>query len=98
MAKPPPLGSINCFVDSNAWLGEKIFNFDGTTKGLVKSAIANGAKAGDKVLANYGGQSKECARGYRIVSAPHDNRAGGFWVEDYWTGKTMDNVKGKGGE
>ena len=81
MAKPPALGSINCYIDSRAWLGQKSFGFNGTTLGLVKSAIANGAKAGDKVLANYGGRLKDHAREYRIIAAPHDNRADGFWIE-----------------
>lgn len=77
---PKMLGCINARASSSAWLGKKRFEFDATTKGLVKSAIANGAKVGDKIKANYGGNSKKGARDYTIVSAPHDDRAGGFWV------------------
>ena len=78
-----PLGNVNAHARSVGWLGNKAFDFDATTLGLVKAAIANGAKTGDKVLANYSGTLRNCAREMRIIAAPHDVRAGGFWVEDY---------------
>lgn len=75
------LGTINGYVSSVAWLGNKSFTFDGTLKGLVLSATAIGAKSGDKLKANFGGISKSSARDYTIIAAPHDDRANGFWAE-----------------
>lgn len=76
MRKPKMIGTINGYSKSPAKLGRKSFNFDGTTLGLVKSAIANGAKIGDIVKANFGGGFKPMT----IISAPHDSRANGFWA------------------
>lgn len=78
----PKLGNVNGFVRSSAWLGSKHFEFDGTIKGLVKSAVASGAKAGSAIQANFAGLSKSGARDYRIIAAPHDNRASGFWADE----------------
>lgn len=79
---PAILGNVNGFVKSNAWLGSKRFEFDGTIKGLVRSAIANGAKANAMVQANFAGLTKSGARDYKIISAPHDDRANGFWADE----------------
>lgn len=74
------LGTVNGYVRSTAWIASKKFEFDGTTLGLVKSAIANGAKAGTKVQANFGGRLKSAAREMIIINAPHDERANGYWA------------------
>lgn len=74
------LGTVNGFVNSRAWFGSIQFDFDGTTRGLVRSAYAVGARAGDKLLANYGGRLKSNASQVTLVSAPHDDRAFGMWV------------------
>lgn len=74
------IGTINGFVKSIAWFNGKSFEFDGTTRGLTLSALANGAKEGTKIKANFGGKSIEGAREMVIVSAPHDERAKGFWA------------------
>jgi hypothetical protein len=77
MPAPKMIGTINGFSASPAKIGRKSFMFDGTTRGLVNAARANGAKAGTKVQANYGGGFKS----YVIISAPHDDRCGGLWVK-----------------
>lgn len=81
MAKPKMIGTVNGFIYSRAWLGNKQFGFDGTTRGLVQSAIKIGASDGSAIKANFGGSSKAGARDMTIVSAPHDGRAGGFWAQ-----------------
>ena len=78
MLKKP--GTINGFVKSVAWIGSKAFEFDGTTKGLVRSAVSNGATVGTEVLANFGGRLKSGARKLQIVAAAHDDRAFGYWA------------------
>ena len=70
------LGTVNGYSVSSARLGRKAFTFDGTVKGLTLSAVANGAKAGDNVHANFGGGF----RAYRIHATPWDARANGFWA------------------
>lgn len=70
------IGSIGCRSASPAKFGRKVFSFDGTTRDLVRSAHAAGARAGDKISANYGGGF----RAYQIEAAPHDDRAFGLWV------------------
>jgi hypothetical protein len=70
------LGTVNGYSVSPARLGRKAFDFDGTIKGLTLSALAAGAKAGDKVQANFGGGFQA----YRITAAPWDARANGFWA------------------
>lgn len=80
---PKPLGSINAYVNSLVIVGRKHCHFDGTTLNLVKVAIANGAKVGDTVRANYGGLSPQNATYHMfIIAAPHDQRAGGYWAVD----------------
>jgi hypothetical protein len=74
------LGNVNGFVRSTAWIGKKSFEFDGTIKGLVKSAIANGAKEGSKIEMAIGSRLRSTAKKMEIISAPHDDRAGGFWA------------------
>lgn len=76
MAKPKNIGSIGCFSASPAKFGHRSFQFNGTTKDLVITAQKFGAKVGDKIQANYGGGF----RTYTLVSAPHDDRANGLWV------------------
>jgi len=70
------IGSIGCTSISPARFGKKRFSFNGTTKDLVISAYHAGARAGDKIEANYGGGFRE----YRLVSAPHDDRAFYLWI------------------
>jgi hypothetical protein len=71
------LGTVNGYSVSPARFGRKAFEFDGTVKGLTLAALAAGAKAGDKVQANFGGGFQS----YRISAAPWDARAKGFWAE-----------------
>jgi hypothetical protein len=71
------LGTVNGYSVSPARLGRKAFEFDGTVKGLTLAALAVGAKAGDKVQANFGGGFRD----YRIHATPWDARANGFWAE-----------------
>lgn len=71
------LGTVNGYSVSPAWFGRKAFSFDGTVKGLTLSALASGARDGDKVQANFGGGF----RAYRIRATPWDARANGFWAE-----------------
>lgn len=78
MTKTP--STVNGFVRSTAWINNKAFEFDGTTKGLTRSSIANGAKVGSVILANFAGRIKSDARKMVIISAPHDDRAHGFWT------------------
>jgi hypothetical protein len=68
------LGSINCFIKTGLRVGKTSTHYDGTTLDLVKVAVRNGAKADDVVRTEDGTR-------YRIVSAPHDERAGGYWAE-----------------
>ena len=75
------IGILNARVKSTAWIGNKKFEFDGTVKGLVRSAVSIGATDGTKIKANFGGRLKSEARDIMIISAPHDNRAMGFWAE-----------------
>ena len=72
------LGTVNGYSVSPARFGRKAFSFDGTTKGLTLSAIAAGAKAGDRIQANFGGGFRE----YRIAATPWDDRAKGFWAQN----------------
>lgn len=76
MAKPKTIGSINCFSASRAKFRGENFIFNGTTLDLVRESISRGAKAGDTIEANYGGGF----RPYIIEAAPHDMRAGGYWI------------------
>ena len=75
MTKPAMIGTVNGFNACRAKLGRKAFTFDGTTLGLVRSALLAGAVHGSKVKADYGAGF----RLYTFVSAPHDYRAG-FWA------------------
>lgn len=77
MAKPKMIGNINCYLLCNARFGRKNFTFDGTIRGLVRSAYAAGARAGAVVHASFGFEMKPV----RIVSAPHDDRAFGLWAD-----------------
>lgn len=70
------LGTVNGYSVSPARLGRKAFTFDGTVKGLTLSAVANGARDGDRIHANFGGGF----RAYRIHATPWDARANGFWA------------------
>jgi hypothetical protein len=78
MPKPPPLGTINGVSVCNARIGRKKFTFDGTLDGLTRAATRNGAVIGTTVHADFGGYWRKM----KIISAPHDRRAGGFWVHD----------------
>jgi len=75
--RPPRLGTINGFCVSHARLGRKRFIFDGTTLGLVRAAIAQGAQAGDTIQADYGGGFKPM----RLYYNPADERAAGLWAK-----------------
>ena len=76
MTKPKMIGTVNGFCASPAKFGRKTFIFDGTTRGLVNAAKANGAKVGDTVRANFGGGFKSMT----LYSNPADDRCGGVWA------------------
>lgn len=79
--KPTTLGTVNGYVFSIAQVNGKQFYFDGTTKGLVLSALAAGAKLGDIIDANYGGRLLENATSkMQLVESPGDSRTGGYWA------------------
>ena len=71
------IGTVNGYNASPALIGRKAFDFDGTTLGLVRSAIKNGAKIGDTVRANFGGGFKPLT----LYSNPMDDRCGGVWAK-----------------
>jgi hypothetical protein len=71
-----PLGSINARGQFRARIGKQKFTFDGTTLGLVKAAIGEGAKHGTVIHADYGNGMKPCT----LVETPWDKRTG-FWVQ-----------------
>lgn len=73
---PKMVGTINGYVLCKAKFGRKAFEFDGSTLGLVKKAVALGAKVGDTVKADFGGGFK----GLTLYSNPADDRAGGVWA------------------
>lgn len=73
MSRPKMIGTVNGFALMAAKIGNKRFSFDATVKGLVNSAIANGAKVGDVVDSQIGK--------HVIIAAPHDPRCGGFWAD-----------------
>ena len=77
MTKPRMIGTVNGFNASPAKFGRKAFTFDGTTRGLVLAALKAGAKAGDKIKADYGAGFKA----YALYSAPWDDRCGGVWAQ-----------------
>ena len=75
-AKPKMIGSINCRIATQAKSGRKTFVYDGTTLGLTKSALKVGIKVGATITAS--------GFKYIMTSAPHDNRANGFWAAQAW--------------
>jgi hypothetical protein len=71
------LGSVNQFVQMRARSARTgDFLIDGTTLDLVRRAVAKGAKVGDVIESELGKHT--------LKSAPHDDRAGGFWVDRIW--------------
>lgn len=70
------IGTINGYVLSKARFGRREFTFDGTTLGLVRSAISLGAKVGDVVTADFGGGYKPLT----LYANPRDERCGGVWA------------------
>jgi hypothetical protein len=81
MTKPALIGTVNGFVYSRAWLGKTEFGFDGTMRGMVRSAHEAGAKPGDIVSANFGGTDMRNIRDYTLYAAPYDDRAFGLWAK-----------------
>jgi hypothetical protein len=78
LTKPKMIGTINGYSISPARFGRKRFDFDGTVLGLVRAAVANGAKSGDTIHANFGGGMKPMT----LYSNPKDDRVGGVWARD----------------
>ena len=74
--KPKALGNINCYKPTKAQSGRKSFLFDGTTLGMTIAAVKAGIKVGSII--------KESGYKYKLVSAPHDKRAGGYWAKQVW--------------
>ena len=76
MTKPKMIGSIGCYSASPARFGRRPFSFNGTTLGLVRTAIAMGAKVGDVIHADFGAGF----RAYELYANQADDRAGGVWA------------------
>lgn len=70
------LGNINCYIMSQAISGEKSFSYNGTTLDLAVSARKSGVKVGQ--IIQSGGYK------YKLIAAPHDSRAGGYWLQQIW--------------
>jgi len=78
-SRPPRLGTVNGYVTSKAWLDGEEFTYDGTTLGLVRSALKRGAGEGSLVATRI---MLGAERVYEIAAAPHDDRADGFWANE----------------
>ena len=76
MTKPKMIGTINGYNLSPAKFCRKAFTFDGTTMGLVRAAIAIGAKVGDTIRADFGGGMKPM----KLYANPMDDRCNGIWA------------------
>lgn len=74
---PKMIGTVNGYVKSPAKIGRKNFAFDGTVRGLVLAALAEGGKVGDRIKADFGAGFKP----YTLYSNPMDDRCGGVWAE-----------------
>jgi hypothetical protein len=70
------LGSFNCYVPMRGEVNGTRFVFDGTTKGLVLSALAVGGAVGEEVRSEFGV--------HQLVHAPGDHRCGEVWAERVW--------------
>lgn len=81
--KPPKLGTVNGYVSSVFKMGNKKLAFDGTTKGLVNVALANGAKTGTKLRCNYGGTSYDPKFCDTIMIVESD-ASGRMWATRQW--------------
>ena len=82
MAKPKMIGTVNGYVNSVFKMGRKRLAFDGTTKGLVAVAVANGAKDGQKLLCNYGGTSYDNCDTTMIIETQQFD--GSKWASRKW--------------
>jgi hypothetical protein len=71
------VGTVNGYVTSPMMFGRKRAMFNGTTLGLIETALKMGAVAGSRIKADFGAGMQA----YEIKLAPHDPRAEGFWVE-----------------
>lgn len=71
------IGSINCYLECPCHVKGKRITFDGTIKDMVRVAVEMGAKAGDKIAADFGSGFQD----YKLYAAPHDDRAYGFWAQ-----------------
>lgn len=81
----PRLGTINGYASSVFKMGNRKLVFDGTTKGLVKVALANGAKVGTKLRCNYGGTSYDLCDTVMIIEPDASNRV---WATRQWKKET----------
>jgi hypothetical protein len=64
-------GTINGYCTMSAKCG------NGTTKGLTRTALAIGLPVGS-IIETEGGTRMQ------LVSAPHDDRVGGYWCDRVW--------------
>lgn len=80
------IGSMNCRIATRAKCGKVRFIYDGTITGLVNAAIAHGLKPGDIIEDDCGHKPGKCGCRDRhiLISAPHDDRCGGFWADRIW--------------
>jgi hypothetical protein len=72
------LGNFNQYQTCIGNFKGKNFSFLGTPYELVKSALEEGAKAGETIEANYG-----CGKGLEIFELTYSNfetRHGGVWI------------------
>ncbi len=68
MSKP------NGFWPVEAKSGKTKFVYDGTTKGLTRSAYERGLRAGAKITTGIGN--------FILIDAAHDSRAYGLWADE----------------
>lgn len=71
------LGTVNGYSKSTGLFGKIALEFDGTVKGLARTAYCKGARAGDTIKANFGLGMMD----YVIIDAAHDDRAFGVWAQ-----------------
>lgn len=81
--KPKKLGTINGYVNSVFKMGRKKLTFDGTTSGLVKVALDNGAVVGTVLKCNYGGTRYDCCDTTMVICTENSERK--FFADRVWS-------------
>lgn len=70
------IGNVNAYITTPLTFQGKRLTYDGTTKNMVQVLVTAGAVVGSTFVDDMGRKRK-------VVAAPHDNRAGGFWVTSF---------------